>query len=225
MRTCIVSVIIIIVEWAGLPAQALPFPADEKLDSPKIHSSLVKYSNIPPAWRGPIGKALASFPELVHTHVRFRVRHARSPLATNRDWMSFLLHFGRQAYIITISDRTIPALSPILFDSLDYGAKIGVIGHELSHVSNFSRRNVFGWLSLGLGHLSSRYLDRMEFATDSLCIAHGLGCALLDWSQFVRQTLQTHNWRGADNIMAGKPHRERYMNPKTIMARLNGPCK
>jgi len=190
-----------------------------------------------------VGCGTAPARQLAHARIRFRVRHARSPLATNRDWMAFLWHFGRQAYIVTISDRTIPALSPILFDSLDDGAKLGVIGHELSHVSDFSRRNLFGWLSLGFGHLSSRYLDRMEFATDSLCIAHGLGCALLDWSLFVRHALQTHTWRGADNLPAdGQPpqskmtpalkmspshkmSRERYMNPETIMARLQRPCE
>jgi len=199
MRICIVSVVICIFAWANLSAQSL---------------SCHQYSNIPLSWRAPISKALASYPELARTQIRFRMRHARSPLTTNRDWMAFLLHFGRQAYIVTISDRTVPALSPILFDSLDEGAKLGVIGHELSHVSNFSRRNLFGWLSLGFGHLSSRYLDRMEFATDSLCIAHGLGCALLDWSLFVRRKVRTR-----------KMTRERYMNPETIIARLDGPCK
>jgi len=186
MRTCIVSILVCIGSWKGLPAQSLPNFRQVRWDN-----------NIPSSWRVIIGKGLERYPELAHTRIRFRVRHARSPLTTNRDWVAFLLHFGRQAYIVTISDRTIPKLSPILFDSLDEGAKLGVIGHELGHVSDFSRRNLSGWLSLGLGHLSSRYLDRMEFATDSLCIAHGLG----------------------------KKPRERYMNPETIIARLAGPCE
>jgi hypothetical protein len=201
----------------------LPWLSAAAHDSSRVRytdTPFVQFTNTPAPWRQPILTALAYYPEITHTRIKFRVKHARSPLTTNLDWLAFLFHFGRQAYIVTISDRTIPALSPILFDSLDEGAKLGVIGHELSHVSNFSRRNFFGWVSLGVGHLSSRYLDRMEFATDSLCIAHGLGYALLDWSIFVRHALSKGNWRGAANVEEKKKGRERYMNPETIIARL-----
>jgi hypothetical protein len=177
---------------------------------------------IPAAYKMPILIALSHFPELRRTRIRFRVRHARSPLTTNRDWSYYFSHFGlgRRAFVVTISDKTIPRLTPILFGNMTAEARVGVAGHELSHVSSFQRIDLFGWLRLGIGHLSARYVDRMEFGTDSICIAHGLGYDLLAWSCFVRNALQIPAWHGATKARLPFHGRERYMNPSTIWSRI-----
>lgn len=170
--------------------------------------------------KGPILLALSHYPELRKTRIRFRIRHALSPLTTNRDWGYYFRHLGlgRRAFVVTISDRTTTRLTPILFNHLDFAAQTGVIGHELAHVSDFRHKNLFGWLRLGLGHLSARYVDRLEFGTDSLCIAHGLGYNLLAWSCFVRRALEVQAWQGAASGKLPFNGRERYMNPSTILA-------
>ena len=177
---------------------------------------------IPENYKAPILLALSHFPELRNIRVRFRVRHAFSPLTTNRDWCYYFAHFGlgRRAFVVTISDRTTARLSPILFSRLDFNARVGVAGHELSHVSDFLHKNLLGWLGLGLGHLSARWVDRFEFSTDSLCIAHGLGYNLLAWSCFVRSALHIPGWEGASKGQLPFNGRERYMNPLTILSRL-----
>jgi hypothetical protein len=42
----------------------------------------------------------------------------------------------------------------------------------------------------------------------------------LEWSRFVRKTMNTENWGGPDNVHR-KNSTERYMNPSTIIARMN----
>ena len=62
-------------------------------------------------------------------------------------------------------------------------------------------------LKHAIRNVSSRYIDRFEFKTDSICIAHGLGYQLLAWSSFVRQKMHRENWDGADYVhqpMEGK---------------------
>jgi hypothetical protein len=87
----------------------------------------------------------------------------------------------------------------------------------LGHVADFKQRSFLSLMSSGIGHLfSSRYIDRFEFRTDSICIAHGLGYQLLAWSTFIRSTMHTKNWQGADNIDKRPMMHERYMNPSTI---------
>ena len=181
-----------------------------------------RYKTIPIQDRVAILLALSHFPELRATRIRFRVRHVHGPLTTNRDWSDYLRHFGfgTRAFMITISDSTESRLMPILLGRMDLNAQVGVLGHELSHVSDFSHRHLFGWLRLGIGHLSMRFVDRMEFATDSLCIAHGLGYQLLAWSCFVRQALGIPKYGGSGHPDMPKD-RERYMEPKTILTRLN----
>ena len=123
-------------------------------------------------------------------------------------------------YIITISDRSSAKLTPILFKQLSYEAQVGVLGHELSHVADFSGMKLSGLIRLGFGHLSRRYIDRFEYRTDSLCIEHGLGKYLLAWSIFVRKALHINDWQGADSINTPLTGRERYMNPATIERRM-----
>ncbi|GGB12570.1 hypothetical protein [Puia dinghuensis] len=215
-------ILMLMLSASGLHAQCECIPRQK---TPPADSTIVLYGThkvIPDIYKAPILLALSHFPELRDTRIRFRVRHAQSPLTTNRDWRYYFAHFGlgRRAFVVTISDSTTTKLSPILFGRLPFDAKVGVAGHELSHVSDFRHKNLFGWLRLGAGHLSSRYVDRLEFATDSLCIAHGLGYSLLAWSCFVRSAFGLQPSAQAGNSKLLFKGRERYMNPSTILLRL-----
>ena len=176
---------------------------------------------IPPEYEKPILLALCFFPELADIKIEFRIKHVLTPLASRPAWTSIILKNKDRKYVITISDKSIKQLSPILFRSLDFNAQVGVIGHEISHVVDFNNKNTWGVLRVGLGNLSSKFLDRFEYGTDSICIAHGLGYQLLAWSSSVRKALQHENWVGADNINK-MMEKERYMNPGTIRRRMKG---
>ncbi len=164
--------------------------------------------------------ALSYFPELWNVPIKFRLKRTFSPLATRPAWTSTLRQKGMRKFIVTISDSSMSKLSPILFKNLDFNAQVGVIGHELSHASDFSTRSSVGLLRISIGHLSSRYIDKFEYRTDSICIAHGLGYQLLAWSSFVRKAFHQQNWDGA-NYINEPMKRERYMNPSTIKKRIS----
>jgi len=211
---------------AGLPAWGqCSIPAEHLLkrssetEIGRLAEAYGRNKSIPTIYRMPVLMALSHFPELTDTRIRFIIKHVHGPLTTNRDWGYFLGHWGRKAFTITISDSTEARLEPILLGKMDLNAQVGVIGHELSHVSAFSRMRLPGWFGVGFGHLSTRYIDRMEFATDSLCIAHGLGYQLLSWSCLVRRSLGITKYGGSAHPDM-PPKRERYMNPSTIIARL-----
>jgi len=161
--------------------------------------------------------ALSYFPELKNTRIRFIFEPAHSPFET-RPVFPNLLHKGKKRkFTITVSDSSMWKLEPVLIQHMDFNEQIGIIGHELSHVSDFVSRSTTSLIGSGINHVfSSKYIDRFEFRTDSICIAHGLGYQLLAWSAFVRRTMHTKNWEGADNIDAPVMTRERYMNPATI---------
>ena len=162
--------------------------------------------------------ALSYFPELKNTHIRFIVKHAYSLLQTRPVGRGIFNRHKRQ-FTITISDSTYWKLATIQLDNMNFNAQVGVIGHELSHVSDFIRRSFINLAMSGVNHLSAKYIDRFEYSTDSICIAHGLGYQLLAWSRFVRASLHTGDYDGSDNIDKPMLH-ERYMNPATIIARM-----
>lgn len=176
---------------------------------------------IPAQYEKQILLALTYFPELADTRIIFRIKHAYPGLSSRPSWLSVLRKNETRIYIITISNHTIPALMPILINNQEFNAQVGVIGHELSHVADFSSKKSPGLLRIGMGNLSQRFLDRFEYRTDSICIAHGLGYQLLSWSIFVRETLHQPNWDGAGNIKLAAMTWERYMNPSTIRKRMS----
>jgi hypothetical protein len=173
---------------------------------------------IPHQYEKPILTALSYFPELKEVHIIFKIKKAYTPLTTSPDFAGVFQRKDHRTYIITISDQTIDTLKPLLFQNLTFEQQIGVMGHELSHVVDFNSKNFPQTIGVGIGHISKRYLDKMEFNTDRICIQHGLGKYLLAYSTHVRETMHVHNWRGGDYVNKGNGNGkyERYMNPDTI---------
>lgn len=183
--------------------------------------SLQQYGNnkeIPEQYKKPILTALSYFPELKNVHIIFRIRKAYTPLTTKPDFAGVFKRKDHRTYIITISNQTIDTLKRLLFQNLTFEEQVGVMGHELSHVVDFNSKNFPQTVSVGIGHLSKKYIDKMEFNTDRICVMHGLGEYLIAYSKHVRETMHVHNWRGVDYVNKGNGNgqHERYMNPDTI---------
>jgi hypothetical protein len=169
-----------------------------------------------PGYEKEILSVLFFFPELKNVPIEFRFRKSVSTLKTRPALFSLFMPRGHRKYIITVSNRTPPNLEAIRFDKLPQKARMGVLGHELSHVVDFNRKTIWQSFKTALGHFSTHYLDSLEFNTDKICIEHGLGDELEEWSRFIRTTLHVRFWRGVDFAGSKNANYERYMNPDTI---------
>lgn len=150
----------------------------------------------------------------MQTNIKFKVKKSKSPLAARpKIWAVFQKPIKRK-YIITISNSTTLMLKPILFENLSFNSQIGVIGHELAHISFYQSKQGFYLIKLALMHLNKRYIDKIENNTDKSCIEHGLGHQILLWSREIRQKLNIDQWGGVYNPDA---EQERYMNPLSII--------
>lgn len=188
-----------------------------KEDSVRLLQEFGKYKTLIPQFALPTLVALSFYPELKNTPIRFIYKPAIATLTTKPNFPSLLLTGNRRTFTIIISDSSMQQIQPVILPKMDFNAQVGIIGHELGHVADFKQRTLLSLIGSGIGHLfSASYIDRFEFRTDSICIAHGLGYQLLAWSNFIRNTMHTTNWEGADNINKMPMMRERYMNPSTI---------
>ena len=187
----------------------------EEMQELKIEFGTKKY--IPPVYESQILIALSYFPELKNTSIEFRLKNTNTPLSSRPKLFGLLQSAKNRKYIVTISEATNSRLEPILFKNLNFNAQVGVLGHELSHISDYMTKG-FGKMSnlLLIEIFSKNQVDQFERRTDLICINHGLGYQLLDWSKSVRQNLKIDYWRGANNIEY-KSKRERYLNPETII--------
>lgn len=192
---------------------------DKQLYDSTRYSRYQKRKNIPNEIKPQVLIALAYYPELHHTNIRIRNRKRKTPLASRPQMWSIFKKRNNRTYVITISSTTTSKLKPILFHRLPYNAQIGVIGHELAHISDYKQKSTLQLLELALSLLSSKNVDKFEFETDLNCINHGLGYQLYDWSQYVRHVLNIPEWRGTlqtNYRIKSSVQGQRYMNPKTI---------
>ena len=171
---------------------------------------------IPEQFKKPILTALSYFPELKEVHIIFRIRKHYTPLTTKPNFLGVFAPKDHRTYIVTISNETSDTLTRLLFQNLSFEEQVGIMGHELSHVVDFNSKNFIQSVAGGAGHVSRKYLDKMEFNTDRICIEHGLGKYLEAYSMHVRQSMHVHNWRGVDFVNEKNETHERYMNPDTI---------
>lgn len=182
------------------------------------HDTACKNKMIPAEFSDAIHIALQFYPELNTSKIKFRTKKTMSPLAARPTFWAIFRKPSKRKYIITISSSTNKKLTSILLKNLSFNSQVGVIGHELAHISFYNTKKGIYFIRLALMHLNKRAIDRFEFNTDKRCIEHGLGHQLLSWSNEVRAKLDLKQWGGANSPM-GK--RERYMNPETIMDYMN----
>ena len=187
----------------------------------ELHSEFGKNKSFDSIYQKQILTTLSYFPELKNLKIKFRLKETNTPLSSRPSFWSLFKASKNRTYLVTISTKTNKKLEPILFNKLSYNAQIGVLGHELSHISDYYEKGFFKMCNLLIIEIFSKnQVDRFESRTDKICINHGLGYQLLDWSTTVRTTLKLTNWRGADNIQS-KSKKERYLNPESIIEKIN----
>ena len=163
--------------------------------------------------------ALLFYPELKNSRIKFRIRNVKSPLAARPTFWAIFQKPKNRTYLITISKKTSERFTPILLKNLSFNAQIGVLGHELSHISFYNRQKGRYFIKLLFMQLNPKAMDNFENDTDRRCIAHGLGYQLLSWSEEVREKLHIKTWKGVDNNATLE--RERYMSPASILKEID----
>ncbi len=177
----------------------------------RFDSTVISNKIIPKQHEQVIITVLQQYPELANTNIEFKIKRRITPLSAKPKLLSLLRNKTKRKYVILISNATIKKLDGILLSSLSHASQLGVIGHELAHISEFESYKKINFIHLFFKQFSKKALDQFEFNTDRRCIDHGLGYELLSWSKEVREKLAIAGWR-----VPISSKRERYMNPSTI---------
>lgn len=154
--------------------------------------------NIPIQIRAQALLALAYYPELIDQDIEFILKKAKTPLTSRPTFRSLFKSKDNRIYRITISTESVEWLQPILFNNLPFNAQVGVLGHEIAHITEYKSKNFWQLLRIGIGMLSKKFTNSFEFNTDKRCIEHGLAYQLKDWSIYTREALKIGEWKGAN---------------------------
>lgn len=133
-------------------------------------------------------KALSHFPELEHTHIRFRFtpKLKRSVMAARPVVSTLLQSRDKRVYDILISPvfKLTQSIEPI--HHLPADVLIGWLGHELGHVMDYERRTVWGIAKFGLLYwLSRRYVRKVERIADIFAVNSGMSSYILSTKEFI----------------------------------------
>jgi hypothetical protein len=128
--------------------------------------------------------AISHYPELSESKIVFKNAKIRTTLNTRPSILSTIFRDkSNRKYIIRVNNSK--KSSKVLINHADFNSKIGLIGHELGHISDYSQANTFGVMKRGLSYLAKNSKKKFENKIDLLTIQKGLGWQLHDWSHFV----------------------------------------
>jgi hypothetical protein len=170
----------------------------------------------PAAFEEQILTALSFFPELKEHRIDFQLRKGYAPLSSRPTYGGLFRSAKKRKYKIFISTGRNDRWDSILLKNAPFEAGVGVLGHELSHVLNFSQMSGLSLTWLGISHVSTKYMNRFEYLTDSLCIEQGMGEYLLAMGIYVRKSFGAPD--PEELLVKGEKgnYKERYMSPSTI---------
>ncbi len=128
--------------------------------------------------------ALSFYPELKDVKVRFKRQNIKTTMQARPTNTSILDGKKKRVYIIYI-DTKIKNKKGVDITHAPFNAQIGILGHELAHISDYESCTNAGIMRFGLDYLDKKKKQNIEHYTDLITISHGLGWQLYDWSKFV----------------------------------------
>lgn len=194
--------------------ETLPSQADSSIAW--LRENFSNKKKIPADFELEILKALSFFPELKNHRIDFVIRKGHAPLSARPTFGGLLRNARKRKYKVFISSGMKGDWDNFTLKSTPYDARVGVLGHELSHVKNFARMSGISLIGLGINHVSKSYMNRFEFRTDSLCIEQGMGEYLLSCAVFARKIFNVPDPEQLDVKGVRGNYSERYMSPATI---------
>ena len=145
--------------------------------------------------KDPVEEALEKYPELSRVHIHFiskpkaKISHQAIPVNS-----SLIKNREKRKYKIIIADDQEDHLDSTLFKNLEYISQVGIMGHELAHISDYHDESSFNILVKGMKYvLSKKFRIRYERETNLNAIKRGLKEEIHSWSR------ETHSYLVNDN--------------------------
>ncbi len=129
--------------------------------------------------------AIAYYPELRNTKIRFVSSDTKTTLAARPRFWSLFRGRDKRTYNIFI-DKKVKQQEGVLFEDFPFNAQVGGLGHEYAHIIDYSKRSSLNIMWLGIKYLfSKKTRAKLEHKVDKLTIERGLGWQSIAWEEHV----------------------------------------
>lgn len=143
-------------------------------------------------YKEPVTAALAYYPELKNTRIVFVEKSIKTSAACRPSWKFIFQGKKNREYKIYINNNP-ERIKGAMFCDIPVNAQIGLIGHELGHIVDYSKRSFLGIVGLGLKYLFIKSRSHIEKRIDSITIAHNLGWHVYEFDDFVLNCSKVSN--------------------------------
>ena len=157
----------------------------------EVDQNLSKFSHkkqIPKIIEQPVLKALAHFPELKNTSIRFVFKqHINGSVMQAQPVLgSIFKERSERTYQINISALFKLKHSAEPIHLLPENIMIGWIGHELGHIMDYEQRSKLSLIGFGFTYVFSKKYRRLgELAADTYAVESGLGKYIIETKKFI----------------------------------------
>ncbi|MDR1666388.1 MAG: hypothetical protein LBS03_01655 [Bacteroidales bacterium] len=124
------------------------------------------------------------YPELCGVNIRLRYGAVKTSMAARPSVGSMFRKRSKRTYFLIVNRRAKSPQAQLLHE-IPFNASVGLMGHELAHVLDYSNRSGWQILCIGIRYLGKNYRRRMERQTDATAISKGLGQPLYDYARYV----------------------------------------
>lgn len=137
-----------------------------------------------PQFETEIISALSYYPELDSTRIIFKEAKIKASLNARPTIGSLLFRKrANRKYVIRIKPNTGDSVATL--DQVGFNGAVGVLGHELNHIVDYSSRGIFRIIGRLFNYTNKKGKRRYEGEIDRMTVVKGLGWQLFDWEDYV----------------------------------------
>jgi hypothetical protein len=162
-------------------------------DPLKIDSTWFYRKQILPQYKNVTYLAIIQYEELKNVRIKFIEKKINTTAACLPVWYTLLNRRKNRVYKVYINTNEKKYGGAIMTHVPDSG-KIGILGHELGHVVDYSKKSTFGIIVLGIKYLCIHQRSDIEKQVDRITIAHRLGYPLYKFSYYITNDITIPAW-------------------------------
>ncbi|MDR2585225.1 MAG: hypothetical protein LBC84_03255 [Prevotellaceae bacterium] len=156
--------------------------------------------------------AMSYYPELQGQKIRLQYGRITTSMAAHPRILSIFNKRNHRTYKIVVNKNLKKAQAQLVYDA-PFDAQVGIMGHELAHIVDYTHQSGFGLIRTGIGYLSKKYRRKLEYKTDSVAISRGLGPQIHRFATYVLNEADISPKYRAYKLMV-------YMKPEEIEERI-----
>ena len=135
----------------------------------------------------PIFIAAHYYPHLKEINIEFRERKMKMTMMARPSVCFLFQKKENRKYVIIVNNDSINR-APRIVQNMSINMQVGVIGHEYAHITDYEHMNSLQIIKYGLQYLFKKQRRIIEYRTDSIAIAHGLGWQIHHFATYINNS-------------------------------------